>query len=225
MGGKRAGEIELCYVDCFAGPWGAPDDSLEGTSIAVALRTMERCRQILKGQRINVTMRALFVERDVVAFQRLKAYLAASSPPGIKTECFQGDFVALRDEILRWCGRRAFTFFFIDPKGWTPVGVPILKPLLERPGSEFLINFMYDFVNRTASMAEWQDEMTTFLGRPIEQMGLRSLGPEEREWRLVHVYREGLKQCIAPARAQDKPRTAYVRVMDRQRNRPKYHLV
>ena len=35
MGGRPKGSIELCYVDCFAGPWG--DESVATTSIAISL--------------------------------------------------------------------------------------------------------------------------------------------------------------------------------------------
>ena len=48
MGGRRSGEIEICYVDCFAGPWGDDSDDLEGTSIAISLRTMAECRRVLQ---------------------------------------------------------------------------------------------------------------------------------------------------------------------------------
>lgn len=67
--------------------------------------------------------------------------------------------MALRDELLQWSGRDAFVFFFIDPKGWKDVGIETLRKLLQRPRSEFLINFMYDFVNRTMSMPYWQRDM------------------------------------------------------------------
>jgi hypothetical protein len=47
----------------------------------------------------------------------------------------------------------AFAFFFIDPKGWR---IPLLKlkPMLERPKSEMTFNFMFEFINRAASMTE-----------------------------------------------------------------------
>jgi len=35
MAAKRQGTIEICYVDCFSGPWGTSE--LESTSIAVSL--------------------------------------------------------------------------------------------------------------------------------------------------------------------------------------------
>src|SRR3546814_63200 len=162
MAAKAQGAIEICYVDCFSGPWGTSD--LESTSIAVSLRTMARCKQRLEELGVQATMRALYVERDAEAFENLQQYLGHSTPAAVKAECRHGDFVDLRGEILKWSGAGPFTFFFIDPKGWKAIGIEKLRPLLERPRSEFLINFIYDFINRTASMAEWQNEIAEFLG-------------------------------------------------------------
>lgn len=226
MGHRKAGEVELCYVDCFAGPWGDESDDLEGTSIAISLRTMEECRRVLKGQGVNVKMRALYIERDDVAFVRLRTYLQQSSPEGIAAMCMHGDFVDLRDDILNWCGRQAFTFFFIDPKGWKSVAVPLLQPLLARPYSEFLINFMYDFINRTASMRSMQREIAELLGVGVDSLKeLKELSPQEREVKLVHDYRSGLKSACGHRTSKERPRTVHVRVLDPEKDRAKYHLV
>lgn len=226
MGGRRTGEIELCYVDCFSGPWGDDSEGLEGTSIAISLQTMERCRRVLLGKQVKVTMRALFVERDPVAFGRLQTHLSQSCPSGVRADCMHGDFVDLRQSILAWCGRRAFTFFFVDPKGWKPIDVNVLKPLLERPNSEFLINFMYDFVNRTASMVQWQSDIAHLLGCDVGAIQeMAGMTAEERESFLVKAYRAGLKQCLTVVNEKFPPRTAHVRVLDPQKDRAKYHLV
>jgi hypothetical protein len=85
---------------------------------------------------------------------------------------------------------------------------------------------MYDFINRTAAMREWQDEIAEFLGQSIEVVqGLEGAAPHVRETALLSTYREGIKNALPPQRARFGPRTAYVRVMDRDRERAKYHLV
>ena len=38
-------QIELCYVDCFAGPWGDESEGMEATSIAISLQTLSAVRQ------------------------------------------------------------------------------------------------------------------------------------------------------------------------------------
>ena len=221
---KKQGSIEICYVDCFSGPWGTSE--LESTSIAVSLRTMAKCKQKLAQLGVDATMRALYIERDDQAYANLKTYLSQATPPEVAAACRHGDFVDLRGEILTWSGSTAFTFFFIDPKGWKSIGIEKLRPLVERPRSEFLINFIYDFINRTASMGEWQAEIAEFLGVPVEAVQqLENLSPQDRESALLGYYRASLKAALPPQKSPFIGRTAYVRVLDTQRERAKYHLV
>lgn len=226
MSSRSEGSVEICYVDCFAGPWGDDSEQMEGTSIAISMRTMATCKQKLAKLGVDVAMRALYVELDKRAFGRLSNYLQKATPAGVESECMEGDFLALRQDILRWCGDTAFSFFFIDPKGWKTVGIPNLRDILARPRSEFLINFMYDFINRTASMREWQSEIAEFLGQPIEVVqSWEGASPRDREASLLNTYRDGLKNALPSQRAKFRPRTAYVRVMDKDKERAKYHLV
>jgi three-Cys-motif partner protein len=221
-GARSSGRVEICYVDCFAGPWGAPTDDLDGTSIALSLKTLEECRRQLAKLGVTATVRALYIEKNADAFGRLSGFLHQSAPKTVQHHCLHGDFVDLRSQILEWCSSTGFTFFFIDPKGWKDIGVETLRPLLLRPRSEFLINFAYNFINRTASMAEWQDAMLKLLGGSVELNGLR---PAEREEALVNAYRQNLKKCIVARSGEYRPRTAYVSVLDPLRQRTKYHLV
>lgn len=226
MAARTQGKVEICYVDCFAGPWGDDSEQMEGTSIAISMRTMAICKHKLAKLGVDATMRALYIELDKRAFGRLSDYLQKATPAGVDTQCKEGDFLALRKDILEWCGNTAFTFFFIDPKGWKTVGVPNLRTLLARPRSEFLINFMYDFINRTAAMREWQDEIAEFLDQPTEVVrGLEGAPPQIRENALLSTYREGIKNALPPQRTRFGPRTAYVRVLDKDKERAKYHLV
>lgn len=220
---KASDEAELCYVDCFAGPWGDQSDRIESTSIAISLRVLASCRQTLARLGVNARVRALYIEQDESAFARLKRYLETETPEGIIADALPGDFVKLREEIVRWVGPKAFAFFFIDPKGWKDVGVKVLRPLLQRPKSEFLINFMYDFVNRTMSMESWRDEMISLVGEAIK---LEGLDPIRRERAILAAYRKNLKDCfpVAP-NLKFRARAGHVRVMDPMKARPKYHLV
>jgi three-Cys-motif partner protein len=220
---KSAGKTELCYVDCFAGPWGDASGGMESTSIAISLSVLASCKRTLEKRGINATIRALYIEQDTTAFGRLKKYVESDTPEGIVTSALPGDFVTLREDIVRWVGPDAFTFFFIDPKGWKDVGVAVLRPLLQRPKSEFLINFMYDFVNRTMSMENWQDEMSALLGEAIT---LDGLDPGLREAKILATYRKNLKDCFpAASNLKFRARAAHVRVMNPTKERPKYHLV
>ena len=222
MGSKNGGgSIELCYVDCFAGPWGDPSEDMQSTSIAISLKTLDTCRQKLASMGVYVKIRALYVEAKASSFRRLQAYLTTGTPRSIKSHCMQGDFVALREQILEWAGPDAFTFFFIDPMGFTPIAVPILAPLVRRPKSEFLINLMYEHANRAMSIEAMRSTMATVLGEGLDVEGLT---PQEREHAFVHAYRKNLKLCV-PASKSRPARAAHARVLNPERDRTKYHMV
>lgn len=221
MGTKKGGSTELCYVDCFAGPWGDPNEDMKTTSIAISLATLDTCRQKLAEMRVYVKIKALYIEKKPASFKRLQAYLADNTPRSIRSHCMQGDFVSLRQEILDWVGQDAFTFFFIDPMGYNAIAVPTLAPLVRRPRSEFLINLMYDHANRAMSMEGMKPTMTKLLGKDLDVAGMT---PQQREHAFVHTYRESLKQCV-PASTARPARAGHVRIMNPERDRAKYHLV
>lgn len=210
---------QICYADCFAGPWQEFTSDLEDTSIAISLRIMRRCREgfVQKGW-APPTFRVLFIEKDPTAFQKLESFLVSKALPGIQTHALHGEFVPLRQDILRWCGDKDFAFFFIDPTGWKDVGMSQLQPLLGRPNSEFLINFMYNFVNLALPQKKFAEDMRDLLGEDIDD-----IPSENREQAIVRRYRERLKQAAPPGK--HKPRTAYQRILNPQINRPWYHLV
>jgi hypothetical protein len=104
-------------------------------------------------------MADLYVERDCTAFSRLSQFLLSRSPENVSMEAIHGDFFQKILDIHSRCPAESYAFFFIDPKGWSHIKPALLQDLLRRPRSEFLINFMYDFVNRTVSMMTLQEEM------------------------------------------------------------------
>lgn len=221
MSAQQLGIKELCYVDCFAGPWGDESVALDSTSIAVSLRVLAKCRRAILEQGVRVAFRALYIEKDRKSYGQLAQYLNTREPDGIDADPREGDSVDLRYEILKWAGLDSFAFFFIDPMGWTPVSVGVLQPLLARPRSEFLINFMYNFVNRAIGMEEQQSQIKALLG---EVPSVSHLSARERERALIDIYRRNLMQFM-PTPARLRARSAYVRVLDPGKNRPKYHLV
>jgi len=221
LGAKRLGIKELSYVDCFAGPWGDESESLDSTSIAISLRVLTKCRTALLALGVDLVFRALYVEKDRRAFERLKQYLANREADGVDAEALQGDFIDLVSPIQEWADRESFAFFFIDPMAWKPVSVGVLKPLLQRAHSEFLINLMYDFVNRAVSMADMQPQIEELLGERPDVDGLLS---PDREKKLLGIYRRNLKKLV-PAEREWPARSAYARVLDPEIDRPKYHLV
>lgn len=211
----------ICYVDCFAGPWKSQADDLEDTSIVISLNLICKCREALQKIGKNVQFRALYVEEKPRRFKNLQAYITARPADGTVTNALQGKFHELHQEILDWCGSDSFVFFFIDPTGWkNVVELPTLELLLKRPNSEFLINFMYDFLSRTVPQPEFQEDMERIFGLVPDTEGMT---PKEREAYLLELYRNNL-MSISPA-SDGQPRTVCVPVLYPTKDRTLYNLV
>jgi three-Cys-motif partner protein len=209
------------YVDCFSGPWQEGSADLRETSIGISLKNIQKCREGLKKNGKDVTFHALFIEKDPNSFQKLRNYLSSVPQQEVSTDAFHGDFFNLRGSILEWCGPDDFTFFFIDPSGWkNAVEESTLAPLLQRPNSEFLINFMYDFLLRTHTQEPFREHMHAVFG---ESPNTEGKSPEEREEYLLSLYRNRLKD-ISPA-GTGKLRIVSVPVLYPTKDRTYYHLV
>jgi len=212
----RNKEAVINYVDCFAGPWQEEDDSLSDTSISVSLEQMALCQKKLEDNfDRNVTFRALYIEKDPIAFAKLESYLSQQPYPNIETKCLNGDYTELLDEIVTWCGNN-FTFFFVDPTGWQKVvGAETMLPLLRLGKAEFLINLMYDFINRFVELERHAEDMIELFG---EVPTFEDESSEQRQAILLTLYRRNLKNHYGG-------RTAYVPVEKPGKERVHYYLV
>jgi len=215
-------ENRIRYVDCFAGPWNTESDDIKHTSPAISLRLMKECQESLEKRGKNVRFQALFIEKNIESFKRLDSFLQTESTEEVAAKSLHGDFYSLRNDILRWCGNDDFTFFFIDPTGWKyVVEIDTLRPLLQRKRSEYLINFMFDFILRAHNQPLFERHMIEIFGEVPETSGL---SPEERESYLIELYRSQLIKAQEHS-VRNRPRSAFVRILDPIKDRTKYHLV
>lgn len=212
----RSKEIVINYVDCFAGPWQEEDDNLSDTSIGVSLEQMALCQKSLEEQFGRaVKFRALYIEKDPAAFEKLESFLLQQPYPEIETKCLNGDYTELLNKIVNWCDGY-FTFFFVDPTGWQQVvGAKTMLPLLRLGKAEFLINLMYDFINRFVSLEKHAEDMVELFG---EVPTFEDESPEQRQEILLALYRRNLKNHY-------RGRTAYVPVEKPGKERVHYYLV
>jgi len=157
----------IVFVDGFAGPWQSANEKFEDTSFGIALSALRRAKASWREKR-DVRMSAFLVERNVEAHKKLAQVPARYPDISIKT--YPADFLTVLPSILNDIPANAFAFFLIDPKGWRiPLGA--LAPILARPKSEVIFNFMFDFINRAASIKD-----------PIVISGLEELIPHGN-WR------------------------------------------
>jgi three-Cys-motif partner protein len=187
----------IVYVDGFAGPWQSANEQFEDTSFGIALNALRRAKQTWQGSGRTVQMTALLVERDAKAFVQLAKIPARY--PDIAVMTYPKDFMSVVPTLLKEIPRDAFAFFLIDPKGWR-IRLAELQPLLGRDKSEVIFNFMFDFVNRAASMkaAVGLDELIPYgdwRRRLAEAEPIASVTatPEERKEILVDAFTESLR--------------------------------
>ena len=215
------------YVDCFAGPWDDESDDFHATSIAISLGILKKVRDALAAQGKYTSMKAIYIEKSKASFSQLESYLKSSSPSGIQSIPIHGDYADKTDEILRHC-QGSFTFFFVDPKQWTPISIPKLLPLLARDNSEFVINFMYDFFQRALPQhnEKLRVSIRSLLGTITDEeiSGICSLNPDAKEQAIVRKYRESLKANM-PKQPKRMPRSYHATILDKDKEKTKYHLV
>lgn len=158
----------IVYVDGFSGPWQSAGTDYQDTSFGIALRSLRSAKEAWKKLGRNVRMTAHLIEKSDRPFQELVKL--PPKFPDIEIVPHKGDFVAVARELSRTIPRTAFVFLFIDPKGWR-IDIQALEPLLSLPNCEVLFNFMFEFINRAASMRE-----------PVTVAGLDALIPGG-DWR------------------------------------------
>ena len=141
----------IVYVDGYAGPWQSASEKFDDTSFGIALNALRRAKASWKERRRDVRMSAFLVERDAEAYKKL-AELPAKYPD-VEVKTYAADFVSVLPDILRDIPAGAFAFFLVDPKGWR-IPLSALAPMLGRLRSEVIFNFMFDFINRAASMLD-----------------------------------------------------------------------
>lgn len=205
VGGFRSGTT-LNYIDGFSGPWDAVKDDHGDSSPAIAMRELAATRLALAKAGKPMTPRAMFVERNATAFQRLTE-LCSSAP--IEATPYRGEFESHIQEAVRFAsgGTNPFAFVFIDPTGWTGFALPRVAPLLQVRRSEVLINFMWGhigrFIDDAGSTAEASfDEL---FGEDTSKYRTRweGLDGHEREYEVVRTYCErvrvvgGFAHCVS----------------------------
>lgn len=147
---KVSSRRDVVYVDGFSGPWKDQGERYEDTSFGIALESLRSAKQTWKDMgRGDPTMTALLVEKDPQAYARLQEIVPRY--PDITIRTFNGDFVQLVPDLLRCIPDDAFSFVLMDPKGWK-IDMEAVAPLLGRPNSEVVFNFMFTMINWSTAM-------------------------------------------------------------------------
>ena len=140
------------YIDGFCGPWQNRDrDNFADTSFGIAIAEMDRVVSAYRTKGKEVRARLIFNEKDSQAFAELSAHLARvrGQYPNLELHALRGELTANVPHIAE-LSKNGFRFVFVDPTGWTGVGMDALARLLTRE-SELVLNFMTEHINRFVS--------------------------------------------------------------------------
>jgi three-Cys-motif partner protein len=147
---------DITFVDGFSGPWETQTEDFADSSFMIAIEVLRDAQQkVLAQTGRRRKIRCFLSENNPKAFAKLTAAVAPLNKPeeDFEIKTFGGDFEDAVSEIQAFIGR-SFPLIFIDPTGWTGYAFDKIRPLFDRPKCEVVINFMYDFVNRAASMSD-----------------------------------------------------------------------
>lgn len=215
----------IVYVDGFAGPWQSANEKFEDTSFGIALNALRRAKASWKERNRDVKMSAFLVERDAEAYKHLRQ--VPTKYPDVAIKTYAVDFLVVLPDILNDIPKDAFAFLLIDPKGWR-IPLNTLAPMLARPNSEVIFNFMFEFINRAASIddpviisgldelipyGDWRTKL-----KEAERMADGRLGSNERKSILVGAFTESL------GRLGNYPYVAETTILRPLRDRPLYCL-
>ena len=161
---------DITYVDAFSGPWETKTEDFLDSSFMIAISVLKDAQQNVQLQterRPNI--RCFFSENNRQAYTKLAAAIAPIHKPeeNFEIKTYFGEFENAISEIQTFISS-SFPLIFIDPTGWKGYSFNKIGPLFSRPKCEVLINFMYDFVNRAASMSDTKtiSSLDPILGGP-----------------------------------------------------------
>jgi three-Cys-motif partner protein len=177
---------QVVYIDGFSGPWQSEDEDFSDTSFGIALQALSAAKTTWAKSGHHVQMKAVLVEKSPKAYRALQGL--QTNYPDVEVKPLNKDFRDTVDQLIAEIPAGAFTFIFLDPKGWR-ISMEQVAPLLRQPNSEVLFNFMFEFVNRAASMP-----------MPITVAGLDELLPIAG-WR-QKLERVSAGSCEDPATAR-----------------------
>ena len=175
---------DVAYVDCCAGPWKSSDPGLGDTSFGRAIGALRAAQKVLAKRDRLPTFRCLLIEQDRSAFRELKRY--CDTIPDIEVAPKEWDFTEHVVDIEKFVKERkkCFPFIFIDPKGWDPLEIDLIEPILRLDPGEVLINLMTSFITRFIGVPQKRFERL-FKG---DWSWLAALSGEEREEQIVASY-------------------------------------
>jgi three-Cys-motif partner protein len=185
----------ITYVDCFSGPWNVKNEDLSDSSFSIALNELRRARETCKEHGRIIRLRCLFLEKKESAFNKLSAFADGVKDAEIKT--INASLSESVSDIITFAksgGPKSFSFFFLDPTGWSALELDVIAPLLQLSSCEVLVNFMTSFVRRFIASPDpaTQQSFERIYGPYLPK--IEELPVQDREDAAVAAYAEALRE-------------------------------
>jgi len=186
----------IVYVDGFSGPWQSAGENYSDTSFGIALKTLSSAKETWKARGKDVVATAFLVEKNQSSFSKLDGLKKSFSDINLIT--YNANFVDIADTLASQIPRNAFTFLFIDPKGWK-IDMARLKSLFSLLNCEIVFNFMFQFVNRAAyindpAITKGLNELITAPNWRQKIIDASESSTEERKRILVEAFSSTIAQ-------------------------------
>jgi three-Cys-motif partner protein len=212
----------ITYVDCFSGPWNVKSEDLKDSSFSIALEELRQARQTLRDRNPHLKLRCFFLEKDVVAYTKLKEFADKVKDAEVMTKnAALEDSVSDIEKFVKRGGAKSFPFIFIDPTGWTGFGMNVIAPLLRLKPGEVLINFMTGDIRRFLESPQQatRESFKHLFGTEEFIDEIQGLQGHDREDAAVAKYRQQI------AKTGHFNHTAAAMVLDRLFDRTRFHLI
>jgi len=225
----RSETARLAFVDGFAGPWQSGSDDFSDTSFGIEVKTLRQCAEtLLETFHFQPEVRALWIEAEDCAFVRLASAAARLTNSKVSISAEHGQFEHKIQNVLDFIGPDAHAFIFVDPKGYAGLIEPgLLAPLLRRPRTELLINYMWDHIRYAyghLGNEKHADNMRRLHGDHLDALSQMS-DPKEREIQSAVAYENELRAIDSTA-GKNRLRVLSYPILDTRGGRhTKYYLV
>jgi three-Cys-motif partner protein len=215
----------LVFVDGFAGPWEAHDESFADSSFGIAVRVLNKVvddlGKVLKRQ---VGGLCVFVEKRPEAFRSLDAFAKAHCTELVVVKALEGRFIEnipAINKLVTDVGGNSFKFVFLDQKGWAATPIAKLKPFVRTRRCEVLFNLMTSFLTRFIERDDLAQSYHDLFGRTGVVERIRSLprGTGQREDAAVEEYCKSLRDICG------FPHVSQAVIMDPTKEKIRYHLI
>lgn len=222
------GVQKLAFVDCFAGPWQSQCPNLSDTSFGISLAAIKRCSDALSKKGPRPVIRAMWIEQDEHAFERLSVAAKEGTDFRVSVEARKGRFQDNIEAIARFVGSDSYAFIFVDPKGYSGlIEADVLAPLLQLPRCELLINYMWDHIKYAFGHSHHpghQDNLRRLYGDAADAL-MALPDSSQRESECIQAYENMLRAtCGTSGRERLRVLSYPIRSTHGQQY-PKYYLV